>query len=117
MKVPSAMEQKVGGQKKWQIVNVMKAIEQTPPSASAVKIAIPADTEDVGGAKAEELAATMSEIDKLISDVAAEKTGVVAEGGMAAVPNKGKKIDDTPSEEKCFDLRHLGGQDFRRKIN
>jgi hypothetical protein len=112
MKVPSAMEEKVGEQKKWWIVNVMKAIEQTPPLASVVKAAIPADTEDLSGAEAEELAATMLEIDKLISDVVAEKTGVVAEGGMAAVPDKGTKIDDTPSEEKGFDLRHLGGQEL-----
>ena len=111
MKVPSAME-KVGGQKKWRIVNVMQAIEQTSPLALAVKATIPVDTEDAGGAEAEELAATMSKIDKLISDVLSEKIGVVAEGGMAVVLDKGKKTDDTPSEEKGFDLRHLGGQEL-----
>jgi hypothetical protein len=112
MKVPPAAEEKVGGQKKRWIVNVMQAIEQTSPSASAVKATIPADTEDASGAEAEELVATMSEIDKLISDVVAEKTVVVAEGGMASVPDKGKKIDDTPSEEKDFDFRHLDGQEL-----
>jgi hypothetical protein len=112
MKVPSAAEEKVGGQKKQRIMNVMQAIKQTLPSVSAVKATIPVDTEDAGGAEAEELAATMSEIDKLISDVVAEKTGVVAEESMAAVPDKGKKIDDTPLEEKDFDLRHLGGQEL-----
>jgi hypothetical protein len=115
MKVPSATEEKVGGQKERQIVNVMQAIEQMLPSASAVKAAIPVDTEDTGGAEAEELAATMSEIDKLISDVVAEKTCVVAEGGMGAVPDKGKKIDDTPSEDKDFDLWHLGGQELSKE--
>jgi hypothetical protein len=75
-----------------------------------VKAAIPADAEDAGGAEAEELAATMSEIDKLISDVVAEKADVVAEKSMAPVPDKGKKIDDASSKEKDFDLRHLGGQ-------
>ena len=60
-------------------MNIMQAIEQTPPSASDVKAAIPADTEDAGEAKTEELTATKSEIDKLISDVVAEKTGV---GGL-----------------------------------
>jgi hypothetical protein len=54
----------------------------------------------------------MSEIDKLISDVVAEKTDVVAEKSMAAVPDKGKKIEVAPSEEKDFDLRHLGGQEL-----
>jgi hypothetical protein len=70
-----------------------------------MKVAIPADTEDAGGAEAKELAATISEIDKLISDVVAEKS-------MAAVPDKGKKIDDAPSEEKDFDIHHLGGQEL-----
>jgi hypothetical protein len=112
MKVPSAAEEKVGRQKKRRIINVMQAIEQTPPSASTVKAAIPADTEDVGGIEAEELATTMSEIDKLISDVVAEETDVAAEESMATVLDKGKKIDDTPLEEKGFDLRHLGGQEL-----
>ena len=40
----------------------------------------------------------MSEIDKLISDVVAEKTVVVAEGGMASVPDKWLETADTPSE-------------------
>jgi hypothetical protein len=112
MKVPLAMEEKVGGQKKRRIVNIMQAIEQTPPSASAVKAAIPVDTEDAGGAETEELAATMLEIDKLISYVVTEETGVAAEESMAAVPNKGKKVVDTSSGEKDFDLRHLGGQEL-----
>jgi hypothetical protein len=77
-----------------------------------VKATILANTEDAGGAETEELVATMSEIDKLISDVVAEKTDVAAEKSMAVVPDKGKKIDDTPSKEKDFDLQHLGGQEL-----
>jgi hypothetical protein len=88
-----------------QIVNVMQAIEQMPPSASATKAAIPTDAEDAGKAEAEELATTMSEIDRLVSDV-------VAEENMAAVPDKEKKIDNNPSDEKDFDLRHLDGQEL-----
>ena len=57
-----------------------------------VRAAIPVDTEDAGGAKAEEFATTMSEIDKLISDVVAEKIDVVAQKSMVVVPDKGKKI-------------------------
>jgi hypothetical protein len=83
----------------------MQAIEQTSPSASVAKATIPADTEDVARAEAEELATRMSEIDKLISDV-------VAEENMAATPDKGKRIVDASSEEKYFDLRHLGGQEL-----
>jgi hypothetical protein len=97
-------------------VNVTQAIEQTPPSASVVKVAIPVDTEDAGGAEAEELAATMSEIDKLISDVVADKTGVAAEEDMTIVPEKGKKIDETPSKGKDFDLRHQGGQELSEEV-
>jgi hypothetical protein len=35
---PSAAKEKVEGQKKRRIVNLMQAIERTPPSASAAKI-------------------------------------------------------------------------------
>jgi hypothetical protein len=66
---------------------------------------IPVDVEDAGKAEAEELAATMSEVDRLILDV-------VAEENMAAVPDKGKRIDNTYSDKKDFDLRHLGGQEL-----
>jgi hypothetical protein len=106
------MEEKVGGQKKRQIVNVMQAIEQTPPSASMAKATIPTNIEYVGGAEAEEFATTLLEIDKLISDVIVEKTYVAAEKSVAGVPDKWKKIENTPSEEKDFDLRHLGGQEL-----
>ena len=76
----------------------MQAIEQTPPSASAAKAAMPVDTGDAVGAEAEELVTIMSEIDKLISDVAAEEN-------MAVVADKGKRIEDASSEDKDFDLR------------
>jgi hypothetical protein len=95
---PSAAKEKAEGQKKRRIVNVMQAIERTPPSASAAK-----------------LATTMSGIDKLISDMVAEEIVVAAEESMAAVPDKGKKDVDTSSGEKDFDLRHLGGQELPDK--
>jgi hypothetical protein len=66
MKVPLVAEEKVGWQNKWRIVNVMQAIEKTSRSASVVKASIPVDTEDAGGAEAEELATTILEIGKLI---------------------------------------------------
>jgi hypothetical protein len=40
---PSATKEKVRDQNKRRIVNVMQAIEQTPPSASVVKTVFPAD--------------------------------------------------------------------------
>jgi hypothetical protein len=91
----------------------MQAIEQTPPSASATKAPITANAEDAAKAKTEELAATMLEVDRLISDVVADVVvDVVAEENMAAVLDKEKRIDNTPSDEKDFDLRHLGGQEL-----
>jgi hypothetical protein len=86
------------------MMNVMQAIEQTPPPASADKAIMPVDAEVAAGAEADNLATTMSEIDRLISDVVVEKD--VA----ATPPNKGKRIEETSSEDKNFDLRHLGGQ-------
>jgi hypothetical protein len=94
----------------------MQAIEQTLPLASATKAAIPTDVEDAGEDEAEELASTMSEFDRLVSDMVADvfakETNVAAEENMAAVPNEGKEIDKTPSDERDFDLRHLGSQEL-----
>jgi hypothetical protein len=68
---PLVAEEKVKEQKKRQIVNVMQAIERTPPSASAVKTM----TATCAKAKAEaaieakdagEAEATMSNIDRII---------------------------------------------------
>jgi hypothetical protein len=66
------------------MMNVMQAIEQTSPPASATKATMFVDAEDTAGAEADELTTTMSEIDRLISDVVAEKD-------IAATPyDKGK---------------------------
>lgn len=72
---------------------------------------MPADAEDTVEAKANEgtpeidnLATTMSKIDRLISDVVPEKN--VAETST----DKAKRTDETSSKDKNFDLRHLSGQ-------
>ena len=49
----------------------MQAIEQTLPSASVTKATIPTDDKDASEVEAEELAATMSEVDRLVSDIVA----------------------------------------------
>jgi hypothetical protein len=85
---PSAAKDKAEGQKKRRIVNVMQAIERTPPLASASKMVTAASAE----AEAAKLATIMLGIDKLISDMVAEETVVTAEENMAAVPDKGKKL-------------------------
>jgi hypothetical protein len=87
-------------------MNIMEVIEQSPPSASVVKDTILVDAEDTATAEAENLATTLSEIDKLILDVVAEKD-------VATMPsNKGKRIEETSLENMNFDLRHLGRQQF-----
>jgi hypothetical protein len=98
----------------------MQAIEQTPPSTSVVKTAIPADAEaeaeDTAEAKdAGEAEASMSDIDRLVSDIVADvtaETNMAAEEIMAIVLDEGKEIDNIPSDERDFDLRHLGCQEL-----
>ena len=86
------------------MMNIMEAIEHTPHSASADKATIPTDAEATTAAKAENLITTLSEIDRLISDVVVEKD-------VAAVASdKGNKIEETSSKSMNFDLRHLGSE-------
>eukprot|EP00267_Zea_mays_P028063 XP_008657585.1 uncharacterized protein LOC103637101 [Zea mays] len=119
---PSATKTKVEGQKKRRIIKVMQAIEQTPLLALSSKI-VPSpcakaaaeaemSAEAAAAAEAANLATTLSGIDKLLLDMAAEETASTAEKVMAAVPDKGKKIADATSEEKKFDLRNLVGQEL-----
>jgi hypothetical protein len=105
------------GQKKRQMMNIMQTIEQTSPPTSAKKTIVPADAEDTAKAEAHEgtpkignLTTTMSEIDRLISHVVPEKN--VAETST----DKGKKTEETSSEEKNFNLRHLGGEQLSEEI-
>jgi hypothetical protein len=112
---PSAAKEKTEGQKKQRIVNVMQAIKRIPPLASTSKIVPVASVEAtaeaetsaeaVAATEAAKLESTLSGIDKLLSDMAAEETAATTEKVMAAVPDKGKKIADAASEEKDFDLR------------
>jgi hypothetical protein len=99
----------------------MQAIEQTPPLASASKIvpvaSAEATAEDETSAEAvaaveTNLASTLSGIDKLLSNMAAEETAATEEKVMVTVPDEGKKIADATSEERDFDLRNLVGQEL-----
>jgi hypothetical protein len=99
----------------------MQAIEKTPPSASASKIAPTSSVEATTKAntsaevaattEAANLEATLSGIDKLILGMPTEETSAAAEQVMAPVPDKGKEIVETASE-KGFDLRNLVGQEL-----
>jgi hypothetical protein len=119
---PSATKKKVDGQKKRRIVTVMQAIERTPPSASASKITPIASveavaeantsTEAAAAAEAANLESTLSGINKMLLNMAAEETAVVAEKAMATMSGKGKKVVVVASEEMNFDLRNLVDQEL-----
>jgi hypothetical protein len=102
--IASTAEGENRGQKKWHMMNIMEAIEQTPPLASADKATIPADAEATAASKAENLVTNLSEIDRLISDVVVEKDVAIV------TSDKEKKIEETSSESMNFDLQHLGDQ-------
>jgi hypothetical protein len=98
----------------------MQAIERTPPLALASKIVpivrakaiaeVDTSTEPVAAVEATNLESTLSGIDKILSDMAAEETSVAVEKVMATVPDNGKKIAEAALEESDFDLRNLVGQ-------
>jgi hypothetical protein len=102
--ISSAADGRDGGQKKRRMMNILEAIKQTPPSASSDKAAKSTNAEATVAAENENLTTTLSEIDRLISDVVAEKDVAVV------VSDKGKKIEETSSKGVNLDLRHLGGQ-------
>jgi hypothetical protein len=100
--------------KKRGIVNVMQVIERTPPSASAAKAVTATGAEAKAAAAIEakdagEAEATMSDIDRIISDVVKD---VSVEEDVATALDKERRIDSGPSGEEDFDLRHLGGQEL-----
>jgi hypothetical protein len=55
------------------MMNIQQVIEQTPPPASADKTVKPTDVEAAIATEGKGLTATMSDIDKIISDMAVEK--------------------------------------------
>jgi hypothetical protein len=86
------------------MMNILHAIEQTSPPALAHKTIKSTNVEAAIATEGEDLTATMSDIDKIISDVDVEKE-VAAEA-----LDKGKKAKVISLEEADFDLQHLGGQ-------
>jgi hypothetical protein len=95
------------GLKKRRIITVMQAIEETPPPASASKMtpATKADTfAEAAATEATNLESTLSAIDKVLLDMAAEETVVAIEEVMAEVPEKGIEIIEDTSEAKGFNF-------------
>jgi hypothetical protein len=113
---PSAAK-KADGPKKQRIITVMQAIKETPPPASASKMTPTAEavtSAKAAVAEATSLESTLSAIDKVLLDIAAEETAVATEEVMAAVPEKGKEIAEDTLEEKGFSFQNLVGQELSK---
>jgi hypothetical protein len=105
---------------------VTEVIEGTPPSASASKalaVESATATEDVPtkvaaakAATAEDvhLESTLSNIDKILLDMATEEAAAAAEEAMATVPEKEKEIVEDASEEEIFNFQNLVGQELTK---
>jgi hypothetical protein len=91
---PSATK-KFARPKKRRIITVTEAIEETPPPASAPKmpaVESAAATEvapaEVATAEGANLETTLSDIDKILLDIAAEEAATAAKETMATIPGK-----------------------------
>jgi hypothetical protein len=96
------------------IVTIMQAIEETPPPASASKITPAAEvaaateaapteatTTEATTVEATNLESTLSDIDRIFLDMAAEEAATAAKETVATVPEKGKAVAEDTSEEKA----------------
>jgi hypothetical protein len=103
-------------QKKCRMMNVMRAVLDTPPSVIQKKVVPsmadegPQQVENNGGP----LGTTLPEIDRLIANVAPERN---TDGTIAAETSgsKGKRTEEASLEDKSFDLRHLGSQQLSKE--
>jgi hypothetical protein len=105
---------------------VTEAIEETRPPASASKepaiesatatevAPIEATTAEAEPAEDANLESTLSNIDKILLDMAAEEATTVAEETMATVPGKEKEIAEDTSEEENFNFQNLIGQELSK---
>jgi hypothetical protein len=119
-KEPSATKKSVEP-KKWRIITVTEAIEETPPPASAsktpaVESATAAEAAPTKAATAEDanLESMLSNIDKILLDMAAEEAAAAAEETLATVPRKEKEIAEDISEEENFNFQNLTGQELTK---
>jgi hypothetical protein len=108
---------KAVGPKKRRIVTIMQAIEETPPPASTSKITPAAEvaaSAEVATAEATNLESTLSDIDKVLLDLAVEETAAVVEEVLATLPEKGKEVAEDISEEKGFNFQNIIGQELSK---
>jgi hypothetical protein len=81
------------------------ATEAAPTEAT---IAEAATAEDAN------LESTLSDIDKILLDMAAKEAATTAEETMAIVPGKEKEIAEDTSEEENFNFQNLTGQELTK---
>jgi hypothetical protein len=118
-KEPSVAE-KPAEPKKRRIITVIEAIEETPPSASALKTAVDevapaeASTFEATAAEATNLENTLSDIDEMILNMAEEKTVAAAEETPAVMPEKEKELAEDASEERNFNFQNIIGQELSK---
>jgi hypothetical protein len=105
---------------------VTEVIEGTPPPASASKApavestiateAAPTEAAAAEAATAKDvhLESTLSNIDKILLDMAAEETAAATEETMATEPEKEKEIAEDTSEEEIFNFQNLIGQELTK---
>jgi hypothetical protein len=100
---------------------VTKVIEGTPPQASASKApaiesatATEAATTEAATAEDVHLESTLSNIDKILLDMATEEATAADEETMDTVPEKEKEIAEDTSEEEIFNFQNLVGQELTK---
>jgi hypothetical protein len=101
---------------------VTEAIEETPRPASASKApavgsttateAAPTEAATAEAEPAEDanLESTLSNIDKILLDMAAEEAATTTEEVVATMSEKEKEITEDASEEENFNFQNLIGQ-------
>jgi adenine-specific DNA methylase len=117
---------KAAGPKKQRIVIVTEVIEGTPPQASAPKApavesttateAAPSEATAAEAATAEDidLEHLISNIDKILLDMAAEEAVAATKEAMSPEPKKEKEIAEDTSEEEIFNFQNLVGQELTK---
>jgi hypothetical protein len=113
--------------KRQRIITVIEATEETPPPASVSKITPAAEvataieaaptkatTAEATTAEATNLESTLSDIDKILLDMASEEAAAATEETLATVPRKGKETAKDISEEKDFNFQNIIGQEVSK---
>ena len=121
-KVAEPEKTKITKAKRQRIIAVTEVIDKTPPRASIQKTAAAEDTTNVEVAPSEvaateaataedvNLESTIEDINKILTDMAAEEAATTAEETMATVPGKGKEIAEDTSDDEAYSFQNLVGQ-------